>query len=78
MLGNRSPYSAELREQLVALVRARRRPEGLAREFELCAATINNWIKESERYGGRRADILSSTEREELRQLSQENRQLKQ
>lgn len=74
----RNPYPADFREQMVALVRAGRSPEELAREFEPCAATINTWVKQAERDSGRRADILSSAERDELRRLRRENRQLKQ
>ena len=74
----RNPYPAEFREQIVALHRAGRSIDELAREFEPCAATIHTWVKQAERDGGRRADILSSAEREELRRLRRENRQLKQ
>jgi transposase len=50
----------------------------LAQEFEPCAATIHGWVKQSDRDNGRRADILSSEEREELRRLRRENKQLRQ
>lgn len=74
----RTPYPAEYREQIVALARTGRSPEDLAREFEPCAATIHGWIKQADRDGGRRADVLSSEEREELWRLRRENRQLRQ
>ena len=41
----RNPYPAEFREQLVALARAGRSVESLAREYEPCAATIHDWVK---------------------------------
>ncbi|MEQ9015735.1 MAG: transposase [Marinovum algicola] len=72
----RTPYPAEYREQIVALARTGRSPEDLAREFEPCAATIHGWIKQADCDGGRRADVLSSEEREELQRLRRENRQL--
>ena len=58
--------------------RAGRRAEELAREFEPCVATIHTWIRQAERDDGKRADILSSEERDELRRLRRENKQLRQ
>jgi transposase len=74
----RNPYPAEFREQMVALARSGRSVEELAREFEPCAATIHGCIKQADRDGGRRADGVTSEEREELRRLRRENRQLRQ
>lgn len=73
----RSPYPAEFREQIVALARAGRSVESLAREFEPCVATIHGWIKQAERDSGVREDGLTSAEREEFRRLRKENRQLR-
>lgn len=74
----RPPYSPEFRQQMVELVRAGRTPEELSREFEPSAQAIRNWVAQS---GGLeespRADVLSSAEREELRRLRRENRQLR-
>ena len=74
----RNLYPADFREQIVALASAGRSVEGLAREFEPCAATIHGWLKQAERDGGHRADGLTSDERDELRRLRRENRQLRQ
>ena len=74
----RTPYPSAFREQIVALHRAGRSTEELATEFEPCAATIHSWVKQAERDAGGWADILSSAEREELRRLRRENRQLRQ
>ena len=74
----RNPYSAEFREQIVSLARSGRSVESLAREFEPCVATIHGWIKQAERDDGHRDDGLTSDEREELRRLRRENRQLRQ
>ena len=74
----RNPYPAEFREQIVALADAGRGIEDLAREFEPCAATIHGWVKQADRDGGHRTDGLTSQEREELRRLRRENRQLRQ
>ena len=74
----RNPYPAEFREQIVELHRAGRSIGELAQEFEPCAATIHGWVKQADRDIGRRADILSSEERDELRRLRRENKQLRQ
>ena len=73
----RKPYPPEFREQLVALVRAGRTPEDLAREFEPTAQSISNWVAQADRDAGRRTDGLTTTARAELTQLRRENRQLK-
>ena len=73
----RLPYPPEFREQMVALVWAGRSPESLSREFEPTAQTIHNWIKQADLDAGRRTDGLTTAEREELRRLRRENKQLK-
>jgi len=74
----RNPYPAEFRDQLIALARSGRSIESLAREFEPCVATIHGWVKQSERDEGVRDDGLTSCERDELRRLRRENKQLRQ
>ena len=74
----RNPYPTEFRAQLVALARAGRSVESLAREYEPCAATIHGWIKQVEIDDGDRNDGLTSEEREELRRLRREVIQLRQ
>ncbi len=73
----RRPYPSEFREQLIALVRAGRTPEDLAREFEPTAQSISNWVAQADRDAGRRTDGLTTAERTELTRLRRENRQLK-
>lgn len=73
----RKPYPPEFREQMVQLVRAGRSPEELSREFEPSAQSISNWVAQADRDDGKRKDGLTSVEREELRRLRKENRQLK-
>ena len=73
----RTPYPAEFREQIVALARAGRSAESLAREFEPCVATIHGWVKQAGLDAGDRSDGLTSAERDELRALRKENRQLR-
>ena len=74
---SRPPYPPEFRRQMVELVRAGRTPEELAREFEPTAQAIRNWVAQSDRDEGRRDDGLNSPEREELRRLRRENKQLR-
>ena len=73
----RPPYPPEFREQIVALVRAGRSPEELAREFEPTAQTIRNWTAQADRDAGLRTDGLTTEEREELRRLRREIKQLR-
>ena len=73
-----TPYPPEFRQQMVELVRAGRSPEELAQEFEPSAQAIRNWVQQAERNEGRRADGLTTAEREELTRLRREVRQLRQ
>jgi len=62
---------------MVELMRAGRTPESLAREFEPTAESIRNWVRQADREEGRRDDSLTSLEKEKLRRLRREVRQLK-
>ncbi len=73
----RSPYAREFREQMVELVRAGRSPGELAKEFEPSAQTIANWVVQADRDAGRGDDGLTSAEREELRRVKRELRQVR-
>ena len=74
---SRPPYPAEFRQQIIELVRAGRTPEELEKQFEPRAQTIRNWVSQADRDSGKRHDELTSAERDELRRLRRENRQLK-
>ena len=74
---SRKPYPAEFRQQMVELVRSGRTAQELSRECEPTAEAIRNWVRQADRDAGRRADGLSSAEREELRKLRSEIRQLR-
>jgi transposase len=71
------PYPPEFRQQMVELVRAGRSPEELGREFEPSGQTIRNWVRQADLDEGRRSDGLTTEERNELRRLRRETRQLK-
>jgi len=70
-------YPPEFRRRMVELVRAGRQPEELAQKFEPSAQSIRNWVVQADRDDGRRADGLTSTERDELRRLQRENKTLR-
>ena len=74
---SRPLYAPEYRRQMIELVRAGRKPEDLAREFEPSAQAIRNWVVQTERDEGRRADGPSTTQGEELRRLRREIRRLR-
>jgi len=71
------PYPPEFREQMVALVRRGRDPDKLAKEFEPTAQSIRNWVAQADRDGGKRQDGLTTEEREELRRLRREVKNLR-
>ena len=77
MSRTRKAYPPEFREQVVALVRAGRSPEELAKEFEPSAQTIRNWVGQAATDRGERPGELTTAERQELTQLRRENRQLR-
>ena len=63
---SKPPYPPELRRQLVAMVRAGRSPQDLAREYEPSAQSIANWVLQADRDEGLRSDGLTTDERAEL------------
>ena len=73
----RPPYPADFREQIVELVRAGGKPADLAKEFGPSPVSIRAWVRQADRDEGLRKDGLTTDEREELRRLRRENRQLK-
>ena len=77
MARERQTYTAEFRRRMVELVRAGRSPESLAKEFEPSANTIRKWATQADIDQGLRADGLTTAERNELRELRRENKQLK-
>ncbi len=73
----RGPYPPEFKARMVELVRAGRSPDQLAKEFEPSANAIRNWAQQADRDEGHRSDGLTTVEREELRRLRRELRQVK-
>jgi transposase len=80
MAKTRPPYPAEFRQQMLDLVSAGRTPAELAREFDVSAQTIANWVGHAAVQSGKPKaanDALSAGERAELLRLRREVRQLK-
>lgn len=71
------PYPKEFKQSLVDLVHSGRKPEELAEEFGCSSASIRIWVGREDADAGRRSDVLTTDEREELRRLRKENRQLR-
>jgi len=62
---------------MIELVRRGRTPEELAGEFEPSAQAIRNWVKQAALDAGQRTDGLTTEERDEVRRLRREVRQLR-
>ena len=77
MSRSRPTYPPEFRRRIVELVRAGQSAEALSRKFEPSAQTIRNWVKQADLDEGRRADGLTTEERQEVVLLRRENRQLR-
>ena len=72
-----APYPPEFRRQLVELARAGRTPEELAKEFEPSSESIRTWVRQAARDEGQGDSGLTTEEREELRRLRRECKQLR-
>jgi transposase len=77
MRGYHAAYPPEFKREMVELVRSGRSPEELAREFEPSAGAIRTWVKQADLDEGLRSNGLTTDERQELRQLKREVRQLR-
>jgi transposase len=62
---------------MVELVRAGRSPHDLAEEFEPSLNSIKAWVRQADRDEELTQEGLTTSEKEELRRLRRENRQLK-
>ncbi len=74
----RAVYPPEFRQQIVELHRAGRSVRDLAHEFEPSVETIAGWVRQAGADAGRRPELPTSAEREELTRLRRENHRLRQ
>ncbi len=77
MAVGRKVYAPEFKRRMVELVRAGRSPEELAKEFEPSPNTIRKWATQADIDEGLQAEGMTTAERNELRDLRRENKQLK-
>jgi transposase len=71
-------YSDELGERAVRLVFESGRPIArVACDLGVHKESLRHWVRQSEADGGRRRDLLTSEEREELKRLRKENAELR-
>ena len=74
----RPPYPREYREEAVRLVRESGKSIGqIAKDLGIADQSLRNWVVQADLDSGRRADGLTTEEREELRRLRRENRILR-
>ena len=74
---SRPPYPPEFREQIVDLHRAGRSFTELTAEFEPSEQTIRAWVASAQAAAPSISGALPADEREELKRLRRENRQLR-
>jgi transposase len=75
----RPPYPPEFRREAVRLLRSGgRSTKQLAAELGCSPQTLSNWLRQDQADRGEREDVLSSEERQRLRELERENRVLRQ
>jgi transposase len=71
-------YPDELRERAVRLVFESGRPIAqVARDLGVHKEALRHWVRQAEADAGERNDRLTSSERERLRELERENRELR-
>ncbi len=71
-------YPLELRERAVRLVFESRRPIAhVAQDLGVHKEALRSWVRQAEADSGRRRDLLTSDEREELKRLRRENADLR-
>jgi len=71
-------YPPELRERAVRTALESGRPIAqVARDLDVHKESLRNWVRQAQADVGQRSEVLSSVERDRLRLLERENRELR-
>ena len=71
-------YPPELRERAVRLALESGRPIAqVARDLGVGSESLRHWVRQAQADAGQRAELLSTGERERLKALERENRELR-
>jgi transposase len=71
-------FPPEYKAEVVELIRSSGKTAGqVARELDLTETAVRQWIRQADLDAGRRSDGLTTVERDELRRLRRENRDLR-
>jgi transposase len=71
-------FPPEYKAEVVELIRTTGKAVGqVARELDLTETAVRQWVKQADLAAGRRTDGLTTAERDELRQLRREVRDLR-
>ena len=77
-MARKKKYPDELLDRGARLVFESGRPiTHVARDLGISSETLRRWVRQAEANAGKRKELLSSEEREELAQLRKDNRELR-
>ena len=74
----RRSFTAKEKADAVRLVHVGKSVAQVARDLDLTATSLQDWVKRADADAGARTDVLTTEEREELTRLRRENRRLQQ
>ncbi len=72
----RRSFTGQEKADAVRMVKAGKTAAQVARELDLTLTSLQAWVKQADADAGRRTDILTTEEREELARLRRENKRL--